>query len=78
MTPERRSHIHPAASATKTGAQKYLYNSSLPQDWSSVVSECDDDDVNNLNDDEELAQCMLETGRLTDREADGMASLPTG
>ncbi|KAF9136209.1 hypothetical protein BGX30_011304 [Mortierella sp. GBA39] len=49
---------------------KYLYDSNLPEDWGSTASESGDDDVDNLNDDEELAQYMLETGGLTDREVD--------
>ncbi|KAG0311945.1 hypothetical protein BGZ97_011546 [Linnemannia gamsii] len=49
---------------------KYLYDSNLPEDWGSTASESGDDDADNLNDDEELAQYMLETGGLTDREVD--------
>lgn len=49
---------------------KYLYDSNLPEDWGSTASESGDDNVDNLNDDEELAQYMLETGGLTDREVD--------
>ncbi|KAF9089867.1 hypothetical protein BGX29_011812, partial [Mortierella sp. GBA35] len=48
---------------------KYLYDSNLPEDWGSTASESGDD-LDNLNDDEELAQYMLETGGLTDREVD--------
>ncbi|KAF8944435.1 hypothetical protein BGZ47_004239 [Haplosporangium gracile] len=49
---------------------KYLYDSNLPEDWGSTASESGEDDADNLNDDEELAQYMLETGGLTDREVD--------
>ena len=48
---------------------KYLYDRNLPEHWGSTAHESGDDDVDNLNDDEELAQWyMLETGRLTDSE----------
>ncbi|KAF9114554.1 hypothetical protein BGX30_006559, partial [Mortierella sp. GBA39] len=68
--PRERSQIHPAASATKAGRAKYLYDYSLPEDWSSEVSEYGNSDVNHLNDDEELTQYMFETGGLTDTEVD--------
>ncbi|KAK3829634.1 MAG: thioredoxin-like protein [Linnemannia gamsii] len=54
---------------TNNQRAKYLYDSNLPEDWGSTASESGDD-LDNLNDDAELAQYMLETGGLTDREID--------
>ncbi|KAF9920533.1 hypothetical protein FBU30_009618 [Linnemannia zychae] len=48
---------------------KYLYDANLPEDWGSTASESGDD-LDDVGDNEELAQYMLETGGLTDREID--------
>ncbi|KAF9899873.1 hypothetical protein EC991_008217 [Linnemannia zychae] len=59
----------PREHQTNNQRAKYLYDSNLPEDWGSTASESGDE-LDNLNDDAELAQYMLETGGLTDREID--------
>ncbi|KAG0278095.1 hypothetical protein BGZ95_004728 [Linnemannia exigua] len=59
----------PRDQQTSNQRAKYLYDTNLPEDWGSTASESGDD-LDNLDDDAELAQYMLETGGLTDREID--------